>query len=67
MEREYYNLTDLLKLFPGLKPSLVDYLVREGHVTSCIRSGKGRPRRFSEQAIDEIRAYLRKSESRETG
>lgn len=58
----YYKLADLLELFPALKPSTIDYLTREKHI-SCIRFGKGRPRRFPSQAIDEIRAYLSRSGS----
>ena len=53
-----YSLAEVLEMFPVLKPSRLDYIVRERIVTGVKRQGRGAPRVFSAQGIEEIRSYL---------
>ena len=45
-------------MFPVLKPSRLDYMVRERIVQGVKRQGRGAPRVFSAQGIEEIRLFL---------
>ena len=55
------NLTtqEILKLYPTLKPSTLDYLIRNGVVT-VFKYGKGIPRSFTEGSLTEIENWLQK-------
>lgn len=53
-----YSLSKVLEMFPVLKPSRLDYMVRERIVQGVKRQGRGAPRVFSERGIAEIRSYL---------
>jgi len=56
--KKEYGLSEVLAMFPVLKPSRLDYMVRERIVTGIRRQGRGAPRVFSERGIEEIQAYL---------
>lgn len=53
-----YNLSEVLEMFPTLRPSHLDYMVRERIVQGVRRQGRGAPRVYTEQGIEEIRSYL---------
>lgn len=57
MQARLLTFADIKRRFPNLKPSRLDYLVRENLVT-CIRSGRGRPRLFPHAAIEQIKSYM---------
>ncbi len=57
MESRIFTFREIKKRFPGLKPSRLDYLVREGLV-ECQCYGQGQPRLYPLAALDQIQAYL---------
>lgn len=57
MNRKILTLADIKEKFPDLRPSQLDYLVRERIIT-CIRNGRGKPRLFPPEAAKQIKSYL---------
>lgn len=57
MNKTTLTIADIKKHFPGLRPSQLDYMVRE-RIVSCIRSGRGRPRLFPPEAVKQIESFL---------
>ncbi len=57
METQFLTFADIKKRFPNLRPSRLDYLVRDGLV-ECQCSGHGWPRLYPPEALDQIRVYL---------
>lgn len=66
MKSRFFTFKDIKKRFPSLKPSRLDYLVREGLV-ECRCNGQGRPRLYPLQALDQIQAYLDRINTTRTG
>ncbi len=64
MQTQFLTFADLKKIFPDLRPSRLDYLVREGLV-QCERNGHGRLRRYPPEAVELIRSYLERQQPRE--
>lgn len=57
MQTQSLTFSEIKKMFPELRPSRLDYLVREGLV-QCERAGQGRLRFYPPEAIEQIRSYL---------
>ena len=58
----YHTTKQLLEQFPELKPSMLDYLVREG-IVSAVRRGRGINRLYDDRCFEQIRNYLQKHET----
>ncbi len=52
-----HTLADLQQIFPNLKPSTLDYLVREGLI-ACRRYGRGQLRRYPLEAVEQIKSWF---------
>lgn len=57
MNRQFLTFEDIRKRFPSLRPSRLDYLVRE-RLVECACHGRGKPRLYPPKAIEQIRLYL---------
>lgn len=57
MAIRFLTIDDIRKQFPSLRPSRLDYLVREGLI-ECERHGRGQPRFYPPEAVNQIRVYL---------
>jgi len=55
----HYTTQQLLELFPELKPSTIDYLVRD-RIISAKRRGRGLTRLYDEECLSKIRQFLNK-------
>ena len=47
---------DIMRELPWVKPSTIDYLVRD-RIINSIRRGRGKPRYFSPNVIDKIKDW----------
>ena len=57
MTVHFLTSIDLMKIFPDLRPSQLDYLVRD-RLVQCERNGKGHSRRFPPEAVEQIRVRM---------
>ena len=57
MQNGFLSSSEIMDRFPGLRPSQLDYLVRE-RLVDCEKNGHGLPRRYPQVAIEKIRQFL---------
>ena len=62
MTTTYISFKEIQKRFPKIRPSRLDYLVREGLV-DCEQFGHGLPRLYPPEAISQIQKYLNRRQS----
>jgi len=62
----YYTTQQLLELFPELKSSTIDYLVRD-KIISAKRRGRGLTRLYDEECLSKIQSFLDKRKKYEVG
>ncbi len=57
MKPTFLTFKEIQAHYPELKPSRLDYMVREG-IIECVRRGRGHPRLYPPRSLDQIKAYL---------
>ena len=50
---------DILARYPSLKPSTLDYLVRN-RIVRAIQRGRSLPRIYTQESLEDIESWLRK-------